>query len=218
QAYQVATTHLQKFIADSSWSALPGQTDAGDLPTAVILDFDSTVLNHVDFQMTYERPFENWKLDEYDRKTIAKPVPGVVEFLNAARAAGVTLFIVTNRPCEPREGIEDACPQRHTVIDGLEELGVDVEAENVLLSQDRGWNREKSTRRQHVAERYRVLMLIGDDLTDFIACARSSPRAPCTNKATEESRRQATRDHTENWGNGWYILPNPMHGSWTSAR
>ena len=19
------------------------------------------------------------------------------------------------------------------------------------------------------------------------------------------------------WGNGWYILPNPMHGSWTSV-
>ena len=218
QAYVRATAHLQKFVEDSAWSALPGQTDAADLRPAVILDFDSTVLNHVKFQMSYERPFENWKLDKYDRDTIANPVPGVVEFMTAAREAGVTLFFVTNRPCELRDGIDDPCPQRQTVIDGLAELGFDVAQENVMLSQERGWNREKSTRRQHIAQNYRVIMLIGDDLTDFIPCMRSSPRAPCTNNATEESRRQATRAHAEYWGNGWYILPNPMHGSWTSAR
>jgi predicted secreted acid phosphatase len=22
-------------------------------------------------------------------------------------------------------------------------------------------------------------------------------------------------ESTHLWGNGWYILPNPMHGSWT---
>ena len=218
QTYQVATAQLPDFIADTSRSALPEQTDAADLPPAVILDVDTTVLDHVDFQMSYERPFENWKLDEYDRTNVAKPVPGVVEFLSAALKQGVEIFLVTNRPCEPREGIDDPCPQRQTVIDSLAELGFHIPADRVLLSQERGWNREKLTRRQHVAEEYRVIMLVGDDLSDFIACTRSSPRAPCTDVATRESRRQAVRDNADYWGNGWYILPNPMHGSWTSAR
>ena len=218
QAYQVATAHLDEFIDDTSRSALPDQTDAANLPPAVILDVDTTVLNHVDFQMSYERPFENWKLDKYDREHIAEPVPGVIEFMTAALDRGVELFFVTNRPCEIRDGIDDPCPQRQTVIDGLRELGFEVDADRVMLSQERGWTREKSTRREHVAQDYRVIMLMGDDLSDFIECTRSSPKPPCTIKATRESRLQALREHTEYWGNGWYILPNPMHGSWTSAR
>jgi predicted secreted acid phosphatase len=59
-------------------------------------------------------------------------------------------------------------------------------------------------------------MLIGDDLSDFIACVRESPRGPCTAAATSESRAKALAEHADFWGNGWYILPNPMHGSWTS--
>jgi acid phosphatase len=61
-------------------------------------------------------------------------------------------------------------------------------------------------------------MLIGDDLSDFIECTRSSPRAPCTNSATIASRREVTHDHRSYWGAGWFILPNPMHGSWTTVK
>ena len=216
QAYQVATAHLPGFIADESWDAIAEHSGSEGLPPAVILDVDTTVLNHVDFQISYERPFENWKLDEYDRNNVAKPVPGVVEFMRAAQDAGVQLFFVTNRPCELRDGIDDPCPQRQTVIDGLSELGFDIDAEYVMLSQERGWNREKSTRRLHIAETHRVIMLFGDDLTDFIACTRGSPKLPCTEPATRESRLVALREHSGYWGRGWYILPNPMHGSWTS--
>jgi len=26
------------------------------------------------------------------------------------------------------------------------------------------------------------------------------------------------RAHDEYWGRGWFVLPNPMYGSWASAR
>ena len=104
QAYQVATSHLPAFIADDTHNVVPQQKDFAGKPPAVILDVDTTVLNHINFQMSFERPFENWKLDEYDRLNTAQPVPGVIEFLNAAREQGVEIFLVTNRPCELRDG------------------------------------------------------------------------------------------------------------------
>ena len=63
---------------------------------------------------------------------------------------------------------------------------------------------------------YHMTMLVGDDLSDFIACVRESPHGACTEAATSESRAEALAKYADFWGNGWYILPNPMHGSWTS--
>ena len=217
QAYLSATRDLPELIADSAWSALPEQIDAAELPPAIILDVDETVVSNVDFQLEFERPFDNWKLNEWTSRTNAVEVAGVRNFIEFAQSHGVTVFFVTNRPCELIEGNGDPCPQKESTIDDIGEIGISTDAAHVMLSEERGWTREKSTRRLHVAETHRVIMLFGDDLGDFIPCVRSSPKAPCTNVATQESRDQAVVDHAEYWGKGWYMLPNPMHGSWTSA-
>ena len=217
QVYADATGDLPGFIEDTSWSAIPGQDDAAHLPVAVILDVDETVVSNIDFQMTFERPFKNWKLDEWTRNTVATPVHGAKPFVESARAAGVTVFFVTNRPCELREGIDDPCPQKQSTIDDIAEVGITTDANHVFLSEERGWNREKSIRREHIAQTHRVVMLIGDDLGDFLPCVRKKPYAPCTSKATAADRMSMVEETRHLWGNGWYILPNPMHGSWTSA-
>jgi 5'-nucleotidase (lipoprotein e(P4) family) len=219
QVYGTATRALPGFIADRSWSALPWQTSAEDLPTAVILDVDETAVNNVDFQINYERPFENYKLDLWDREHTAQPVPGVVEFVRAARAAGVDVFFLTNRPCEQYEGQDDVCPQKQTVLKDLQELGIPTEPEFVTLADEQPhWKREKLVRRQLIGESHRVIMLIGDDLGDFVPCVRKKVHAPCTQAGTRASRDAALEKYAEYWGKGWYILPNPMHGSWTSVR
>ena len=43
--YELAKIRLDQALADKSWSAL-GQTDAGDKPTAVILDADETAVDN----------------------------------------------------------------------------------------------------------------------------------------------------------------------------
>jgi acid phosphatase len=155
----------------------------------------------------------------WDREHVAKPVPGVIEFIKAAQAADVAVFYLTNRPCEKYEDEEAACPQKQTVIDGIRELGLDVEPKFVSLSYERPeWTKEKLIRRQAIAENYRVIMLIGDDFADFVACARNSFHPPCTEPATRASRAADVLKYAHYWGNGWYILPGPMHGSWTSVR
>lgn len=219
QVYRNATAALPAFIDDKSWSAMPEQTDAEALPPAVILDVDETVVSNVDFQLTFERPFANHKLNTWSSSFNARPIDGVRDFVVAARTLGVTVFFVTNRPCEVIVGNSDPCPQKTTTVDDIREVGIDVEPEYVMLSGERpGWDREKLVRRKLIARTHRVIMLIGDDYGDFVPCARKKVVAPCSEPATEASRAKALETYDKYWGSGWYILPNPMHGSWTSVR
>lgn len=213
QAYQAAGTHLERFLADSSWSALPEQTDAAHLPPAIILDVDETILSNIDFQLTYDPPFENGKFDKWHRENEATAMPGFESFIEKARAAGVEIFFVTNRPCNPPNWSQ--CSQKSTTIRDIAEAGVKTDADHVLLAQERGWTKEKSTRRAWIARRFRVIMLFGDDLGDFIPCVRTDRHAPCKDSATATGRDAAVQEFARYWGSGWYVLPNPMHGSWT---
>lgn len=218
QTYADARRDLPGFVADTGWTALPGQPVDPTLPPAVILDIDETVVSNVDFQLTFEPPFANHKLDTWSSSVESTPIRGVVEFVAAAREAGVTVFFLTNRPCEPIEGNPSSCPQKQTTIDDVRELGIDVEADFVMLANERPeWDREKLVRRQHVAKTHRVIMVLGDDLGDFIPCVRAKPAGPCDVAGTRASRLRDIERYGNYWGNGWYILPNPMHGSWTSV-
>ncbi len=217
QVYRSAEAALPGFIKDRSWSAMPGQTDAGDLPPAVILDVDETVVSNIDFQISFERPFTNRKLYDFYREHAAKPVPGVVEYIAAARHSGVDVFFVTNRPCELIDDDPDPCPQKRAVIEELESLGISADDAHVMLADENDWDRAKIRRREHIARTHRVLMLIGDDLGDFVPCVRKKLYGPCTEPATKASRAQQVEEYSEYWSNGWYILPGPTHGSWTSV-
>ncbi|MDH3373068.1 MAG: hypothetical protein OEM85_06780 [Gammaproteobacteria bacterium] len=219
QVYQAARLALPRLIEDQFWTALPGQEDAEGLRPAIIFDMDETVVSGIDFQLTHERPFENWKHEAWSMANTASAVPGFVRFAVAARDAGVELFFVTNRPCEPIVGSNDPCPQQIIAMTDIVETGIETDADHVMLAFEQSdWTKEKAVRRQHIARTHRVIMLFGDDLSDFIPCVRAKPAAPCTEAATADSRRRAVEQFSDYWGNGWYVLPNPMHGSWTSAR
>jgi len=219
QIYRSARDALPHYVDDKSWSAVPEQTGAEDLPPAVILDVDETVVSNVDFQLAFERPFTNQKLDDWSSGYESLAVPGVGEFVNAARMRGVTVFFLTNRPCERVDGVDDPCPQKKTTVDDIREIGIDVDPDFVMLANERpGWTREKLVRRRLIARDYRVIMLIGDDISDFIPCTRNKVVEPCEVPGTRASRAAALETYDAYWGAGWYILPNPMHGSWTSVR
>ena len=219
QVYGAASLALPGMIADKNWSALPDQVGAGDLPPAVILDVDETALTNPVFQMSLEPPFTDKKLNDWSIAHVATPVPGAVEFLRQATDAGVAVFFVTNRPCVPDTAGDDPCPQKSVVIGDLVEAGLPANESNTSLSGERPeWGKEKIVRRDWIAKNYRVIMLIGDDLSDFIPCVRRRPVAPCTDGGTIANRYALTDEYDAYWGAGWFILPNPMHGSWTSVK
>lgn len=215
QAFQTATRHLDELIADKNWTAIPGQNPKSELPPAVILDVDETAISNIEFQLQLDGSFSHEAFDEWHRQNPAGRMAGAPEFIRQARSKGVTVFFITNRPCKQRNFAPGPCPQEAITLKDLAESGIESDADHVMLvGEQAGWTREKRYRQELVAETHRVIMLIGDDLGDFLPCVRAKPVAPCS-AASAEERARLVRQYNEFWGVGWYILPNPMHGSWT---
>ena len=216
QAYQNATRQLDRLIADTSSTALPGQKDATELPTAVILDVDETSLSNVDFQIYIKGNFSHEAFDYWQQNNQARRIEGAPEFIQAARDKGVTVFFITNRPCNERDFAPGPCPQEAITLKNLAEAGIETDTEHLMLVGEKPeWTREKRFRQELVARDYRVIMLIGDDLGDFLPCVRAKPVSPCQASSADD-RVAMTLQHKEYWGTRWHILPNPMHGSWSS--
>jgi acid phosphatase len=199
----MAKLHLERALADKQWTAEPSQKDGfQDFPPAVIMDIDETVLDSSLFQATlirehveYSDPL--WKSWINGHQPVS--IPGAVEFISFAQARGVTVFFVTNR--------------RHTdereTRANLSSTGISLPEtpDTVLMRGERnGWGWDKATRRRFIAESYRVLMIIGDDLGDFISEYTGTP----------EGRITEALKHNE-WGTKWILLPNPIYGSWVSS-
>jgi len=172
-------------------------------PPAVILDLDETVLDNTPFgtrmiraHKTYEP--EAWK--QWTSEGAALAIPGALEFLQYAKSRGVTLFYVTNRKIDEEAGTRA----------NLVKLGypLDANVDTLLMQGENGWTSgDKSPRRAHVAAKYRILLLLGDDLNDF---------ATASGKTIEE--RNAIIDSVRSWwGETWFLLPNAMYGSWERA-
>ena len=201
QTYAAALQRLDEALADPQWSAALEQTgDYAQLPPAIILDVDDTVLESTTY--TSRRllagdgyAFETWK--EYIIEHGSRPVPGALEFIDYAASRGVSIFYVTNN----RDDLTAA------VGATLRDKGFPVEADNsnVLTRTD---VRDKAPRRKLVTVGHRVLLLFGDDGNDFATDLGNGTRA---------ERAAAARMHADRWGRSWFVLPNPMYGSWQSA-
>ena len=206
QTYATARRMLDVALADPTWTAATEQTaPASSLPTAVILDLDETALDNTTYEargVVTGLPFTSDRWKAWVAEASAKATPGAAEFLSYAKSRGVTPFYITNR----NAGDEEAGTLRN-----LQKLGYPLSAtEDTLLTRgehataDRS---DKSPRRAYVASKYRVLLLIGDDLNDFTTA---------TGKSIEE-RDAIIRDTANQWGTRWFILPNPSYGSWEKA-
>lgn len=216
QAYQNASRVLDDLIADKSWTALPGQTGMEKLPTAIILDVDETALSNINFQLQLDDNFSHEAFDAWQDSNPSVRMLGAPEFIRAARDRGVTVFFITNRPCNERDFAPGTCPQEAITLTDLSEAGIETDSNHLMLvGEQPEWTREKRVRQNLVGETHRVIMLFGDDLGDFLPCVRAKPVAPCP-AASAKDRARATLEHRDYWGLGWHMLPNPMHGSWTS--
>ena len=148
---------------------------------------------------------------------MATAVPGAPEFVKLARDSGVKVFFLTNRSCD--HTTEVSCVQKSITVQDLYEAGITADDADVSLVGERpDWGSEKKVRRDHIADSYRVIMLFGDNLGDFIPCVNRRAQTPCTEGGTIANRLALTNEHDAYWGAGWYVLPNPMYGSWTSVK
>ena len=205
QAYRLAQMQLEAGLKDPSWTAALEQTgDFAKLPPAVVLDIDETVLDNSYFQARQVRdraPYSEERWGEWVREARATAIPGALAFTQYAARNGVTVFYVSNRQAPLEE------PTRKN----LAALGFPLndKIDTVLSRSERPeWQASgKGPRRQLVARDYRILLLIGDDLGDFVVNAAG----------TLEERRARTAPQADWWGRRWIMLPNPTYGSWERA-
>lgn len=212
QTYNAALMNLEAAIADPGWTGALEQTgEYYNLPPAVIFDIDETVLDNSKFQgwlalNRSEFKSEDW--ERWEKLGVAESIAGAVDFIHHLQDLGITVIFITNRSCGRQPGSTFPCPQEANTIDNLSAVGISGITENHVLLKNEftDWGPDKTTRRSYIAEKYRIIMIFGDDLGDFISGVRSG--------ITPEKRRELASVYRNFWGEKWFILPNPMYGSW----
>jgi len=202
QAYNTSARLLPVALEDSSWTASLEQDEAfADLPPAIILDVDETVLDNAFYEargIIDQTGFDPETWNAWVREMEAEGIKGAAELTSQADDMGISVFYVTNRDAAVQSATEQ----------NLRDQGFPVSEGAVMSNGGRpDWTSAKTVRRQLVADDYRVLMLFGDDLNDFV---------PARGISIDE-RKQLVEEHREKWGHKWFVFPNPNYGSWERA-
>lgn len=197
QAFNLARWQLDADLDKKNVKKLP--KDQQKRPRAIVVDVDETVLDNSPSQalsIKNKTPFNLNEWYAWGEMRKAKAIPGSVDFLNYAVSKGVKVFFVSNR---------DEV-QKQATVDNLKNAGfTEVATENVLL---RATESTKEPRRQFILQKYRIVLLMGDNLDDLSNVFERKTIAD----------RFAEVDKVKNdWGKRWIVLPNAMYGTWENA-
>src|SRR5689334_24843607 len=152
QAFDLAKLRLDQALAKQ-------KSVRAAKPLAIIVDVDETVLDNSRFQAELilrgvgytPQAWQAW----CDRAE-AGAVPGAAEFLNYAAQRGVQTFYITNR----RQ------PEKAGTMTNLKNAGFPGVTEDTVMIRENA-SASKEMRREKVRARYRIVMLVGDNLNDF---------------------------------------------------
>jgi 5'-nucleotidase (lipoprotein e(P4) family) len=184
QAYRQATIRVEAEAATRA---------AGSW--AVILDADETVISNLTYQAERARaglPYTPESWSEWVRRREATPLPGAAAFLMRVRTLGGRVAIVTNRlqtECEDTEAVF----RRYTL------------PYDAMLCRPEGEPSDKNPRFEAVAAGRTaaspspvvVVAFVGDNILDF----------PALTQASDVSA-------LDPFGVRYFLIPNPMYGSW----
>jgi len=160
----------------------------------VVLDADETVISNVTYQIERAgRPYDEDAWTAWVKRREATALPGAAAFLARVRALGGRIVIVTNRR-------EPVCDDTRAVFDarGL--------AYDLMLC--RTGPADKNPRFEAVQSGLlpstlpplTVVAFVGDNITDF-------PKL-------SQAIRGAGDDGFVEFGSRFFVIPNPMYGSW----
>jgi len=185
QTYRLAGERLEELTAGRE----PGTW-------AVALDADETLISNLRYQEEIAaagEPYSSPSFGAWVARREATPLPGVLAFLERTRELGGKIAIVTNRKlawCADTEA-------------NLEAIGLPYD---LILC--RGEDREKEARWQRIENgtasprlpALEIVMFLGDNVKDFPGLDQSLA-------AADEAAFTA-------FGAEFFVVPNPMYGSW----
>jgi 5'-nucleotidase (lipoprotein e(P4) family) len=188
QAYNIARVRLDEALKETSQK-----------PRAIIADIDETVLDNSADEVHRSLQGKHFNLEDWYKWTsmaAADTIPGALSFLNYASSKGVKIFYITNR-----DEIEKA-----GTLKNLQKFNFPDANENHLLL--RQTTSGKEGRRQQVMMEYNVVLLLGDNLSDF---------SDLYDKKSVEDRLDATKKQADLFGSRFIVLPNSIYGDWELA-
>ena len=188
QAYNLARMRLDELVQDTSAK-----------PFAIVTDIDETVLDNSPYQVHQalkraEYSDSSWV--EWTSRIECDTIPGALSFLRYAKNKGVSVFYITNR-------LEK---ERAATLKDLQRWGFPDATDGHLTMKTTTSGKE--IRRKRVSEEHEILLLIGDNLSDFSAIFDKKPL---------EERNLQVKNNAIMFGSRFIVLPNPMYGDWEGA-
>ncbi|MDP7977390.1 5'-nucleotidase, lipoprotein e(P4) family [Bacillus multifaciens] len=187
QGYNIGTQKLDAALAKGT-SKKP----------AIVLDLDETVVDNSPHQAMSVKTGKGYpyKWDDWINKAEAEALPGAIDFLKHAESKGVDIYYISNRKTN----------QLDATIKNLERIGApQATKEHILLQEPKEKGKEK--RRELVSQTHDIVLLFGDNLSDFIGFDGLSTQD--RNKKVEELKAQ--------FGEKFIVFPNPMYGDWEGS-
>lgn len=179
---------------------------------AVVVDIDETILNNGPYEARLILNNENYSDSTWNtwvQESSAEPLPGAAEFLNYAKKEGCDIFYVSNRKKDT---------QSESTLRNLQKFNLPDADENHLLLKSRedttATGRSTKEKRRLKIENelgYEILLLAGDQLTDFDK-AFDIPGDP-----SESQVKDSLNKYQDLLGSRFILIPNPMYSDWLNA-
>ena len=188
QAFNIARMRLDEALAQKS-----------DKPLAIVSDIDETFLNTSYYTVMCGKKGTEYHQDTWKAwtdKAEATPLAGALEFYQYAHERGVAIFYVTNRKESERVG---------TALN-IKRYNFPYQGEDHLIF--RTTDKSKESRREKIAQKYNIVLLLGDNLGDF---------DKDFDKHTTQERAEAVQKNRTAFGKKYIVLPNTSYGDWESA-
>jgi acid phosphatase len=188
-------------------------------PLAVVADLDETLLDNGRFQSEMDAAVwadgmdigftsKRWEQWERDNAGEVGLVPGAGAFIAEVEKLKVVMVYISNR----LESLKDNTI-RALAHNGINTQGLDLNTDLRLLLKNPEKSKSASSKQERIKQveaKYHVVAYLGDNLGDFPA----APESPQEMVQRLAARRQYVESGSDLWGTRYFMLPNPVYGSW----
>lgn len=189
QGYNLATMKLKEKLKEKS-----------DKPYSIVLDLDETVLDNGPYQaqnIKEGKEYDPKEWNEWCKDAKAKAVAGAKEFLQFANENNVEIYYISDRD----ESVLDA------TVKNLENEGIPVQSKERVMLKNKDDKSGKKNRREAVEKKSNLILLFGDNLSDFEEFSKKSV----------DERNKSVQEKAKEFGDRYIIFPNPMYGAFESS-